>query len=112
MAVEIVNQPVLFSTISEDPVPNCSSPALVLRFETTPQLISAYGEKSVTEAQLRLKAVLDFEALQPKTVRFNNRQIPSPEAVGLMETAGVKFATLWRWLRLYRSAWTGTPGNV
>lgn len=111
MAAEIVNQPAPFSTTSDNVVRNCSSAALILKFEATLQLLSAYEEKSV-EAQRRLKVVLDFEALQPKTVRFNHRQIPSPQASALMEIAGVKFATLWRWLGLYRSAWTSTAGKV
>jgi len=71
-----------------------------------------YGEKSVAEAQTRVQVVLEFKALKPKYVQSNNRQVLSPTVRQLAQKAGVSLGTLWRWYRLYRSAYAATQGNV
>ena len=64
-----------------------------------------YGEKGVAEAQARLQVVLEFKSLKPKTVPSNGRRKPSSAVEKIAQEAGVSLGTLWRWYRLYRSAY-------
>ena len=68
------------------------------------ELSAVYSEKGVAEAQARLQVVLEFKSLKPKSVQFNGRRVPSPALQELAQKAGVSLGTLWRWYRLYRSA--------
>lgn len=71
-----------------------------------------YGDKAVAEAQARLRVFLEFKSLQPKTVRLGSCRVLSPTVDKLAECAGVSNGTLWRWYRLYRSAYASAQGNV
>ncbi len=71
-----------------------------------------YGDKAIAEAQARLRVVLEFKSLRPKTVHLNGRRVPSPAIDELARKAGVSLGTLWRWYRLYRSAYASAQGNV
>ena len=85
---------------------------LTQRTESFAELSAVYGEKGVAGAQARLQVVLEFKSLKPKTVRLNCRRVPSPAVDELARKAGVSLGTLWRWYRLYRSAYASAQGNV
>ncbi len=76
------------------------------------ELSVLYGEKAVAEAQTRLQIVLDFKAIKPKSVLVNDRRVPTSAIEELAQKAAVSLGTLWRWYRLYRSAYNSTHGNV
>jgi len=76
------------------------------------ELSVLYGEKAVAEAQARLQIVLEFKSLKPKTILSNGRPKPSPVVAELAHKAGASVGTLWRWFRLYRSAYASAQGNV
>jgi transposase InsO family protein len=71
-----------------------------------------YGEKGVAEAQSRLQVVLEFKSLRPKSVHLNGQRVPSLASKELARKTGVSLGTLWRWYRLYRSAYASAQGNV
>lgn len=71
-----------------------------------------YGEKAVAEAQARLQVVLEFKSLKPKTIQSNGRRVPSLAVDELAQRVRVSLGTLWRWYRLYRSAYASAQGNV
>ena len=76
------------------------------------ELSVLYGEKAVAEAQTRLQIVLDFKAIKPKSIVLDGRRVPTTAVEELARKAGVSLGTLWRWYRLYRSAYNSTQGNV
>ena len=97
MAAEILTQPTNFHTEG---------------FTSFAEFGVLYGEKAVAEAQFRLQVVLEFKSLKPKTVHLNGQRVPSLALKELARKAGVSLGTLWRWYRLYRSAYASAQGNV
>ncbi len=85
---------------------------LTQRTESFAELSAVYSEKGVAEAQDRLQVVFEFKSLRPKSVPLNGRRVPSPAVDELARKAGVSLGTLWRWYRLYRSAYASSQGNV
>ena len=85
---------------------------ILIQSESFAELATLYSEKAVAEAQSRLQSVLEFKSLQPKTVQANGCRVPSPAAEELAQQAGVSIGTLWRWYRLYRSAYEGAQSGV
>ena len=114
MAVQILDQradpattqpEVQSSYSSQEPAENgdCASFA---------ELSAVYGERALAEAQDRLLAVLDFKVLKPKSVQSHGLRIPGQAVERITKNAGVSLGTLWRWYRLYRSAYAATSGNI
>ncbi len=76
------------------------------------ELSLLHGEKAIAEAQSRLKVVLDFKTLRPKTVCLHGQRVPSPAVEELAQNASVGLGTLWRWYRSYRSSHAAVQGNI
>ncbi len=85
---------------------------LTQRTESFAELSTVYSEKGVAEAQARLQVVLEFKSIRPKSVHLNGQRVPSLASKELARKAGVSLGTLWRWYRLYRSAYASSQGNV
>jgi len=103
MAVQILDQPTIEIALCDD--------GLSVRF-APPGLCALYGDQAISTAQTRLRTVLSFIPVAPKSSRFGDRWVATDEVEELARQAGISLGTLWRWHRQYRRAYSSTPGGA